>query len=107
MKIAYIAHAIGGNVEENLEDLRRILRKINLEHPDVVPFCPYYSDIVSLDDNIPEERERGIKNGIAIISKSFIDEIWLTGSRISNGMKQEQELAELLSIPVIYKINQF
>lgn len=101
MKIAYIAHPIGGNIEENLADLRRIIRIINLQHPGTVPFCPYYADIVSLDDNIPSERKRGIANDVAILRSGIVQELWLTGPRISTGMQLEKECAEELGIPVI------
>lgn len=100
MTIAYIAHPIGGHIEANLADLRRIIRKVNLEYPQFVPFCPYYADIVSLDDNVPAERARGIANDIAILRSGIVNELWLTGDRISTGMQAEKELAEQLNIPV-------
>ena len=62
MKIVYIAHPIGGDVENNLEKVRQIVRKLNLERQDIVPFAPYWLDCHALDDNNPQERERGIKN---------------------------------------------
>lgn len=99
-RICYIAHPISGDVAANLADLRRIVRKINLEYPDVIPFCPYYVDIVSLDDSVPAERERGIQNDTELIQRGFIDEIWLTGDKISTGMKNEQEMAVIFGIPV-------
>jgi hypothetical protein len=101
MKIAYIAHKISGDIEANLTDLRRIIRAINIEYPDVVPFCPYYVDIVSLDDNVPAERERGIANDTELICRGFIDEVWLTGDSISTGMKSEADMAAIFGIPVI------
>lgn len=100
MIIAYIAHPIGGDIEANLADLRRIVRRINLEYPDVVPFVPYYGDIVSLDDTVPEERSRGIKNDLEIISRGIPDELWLTGDRISSGMTAEMDMATRFNIPV-------
>lgn len=106
MKIVYIAHPISGDVEGNLADLRRIVRKINLEYPDVVPFVPYYADIVSLDDNIPEERARGMKNDMEIIERGIPDELWLTGNRVSFGMGMERIAAIKHGIPVIDKTNQ-
>lgn len=105
MKVAYIAHPISGDIEANLADLRRIVRKINLEQPDVVPFVPYYVDIVSLDDNVPEERERGIKNDTYILRSGVVDEVWLTGARLSTGMAAEKNLAIEMGIPVIDLIN--
>lgn len=101
MKIAYIAHPISGDIESNLADLRRIVKKVNTEYPEVVPFVPYYVDIVSLDDNIPEERERGIKNDKAILMSGCVDELWVTGTRISTGMNHEIVLAKSLKIPVV------
>lgn len=101
MKICYIAHPIGGDIEKNLADLRRIVRKLNLERPLVVPFVPYYADIVSLNDDVFAERERGIKNDMAILASGVVDEVWLTGDRISNGMASEKELADKLGIPVV------
>ena len=105
MKIVYIAHPIGAptkeGIEKNLTDLRRIVRYINLRYRDVVPFVPYYADIVSMDDNVLAERERGIKNDIAILESGIVDELWLTGDRISNGMIAERSIAYIKSIPVI------
>lgn len=101
MKIAYIAHPISGDIEGNLKDIRRILRHINITHPDIVPFCPCYADIVSLDDNVPAERERGIQNDIAILKSGIVNELWLTGDKLSNGMSHERDLAIELGIPVI------
>lgn len=105
MKIAYIAHPIGAptkdGIEENLADLRRIIRHINLNYSDVVPFAPYYADIVSMDDNVFAERERGIKNDKAILESGIVDELWLTGSRISNGMNNECAIAIRKNITII------
>lgn len=100
MRIVYIAHPISGDVEGNLADIKRIVRKINLEQPDTVPFVPYYSDVVSLDDSHPLERARGIKNDTEILKRQIPDELWLTGDRISSGMEAEREIADNYGIPV-------
>lgn len=109
MKIVYIAHPVGAptkeGIENNLADLRRIVRKINLEYPDIVPFVPYYADIVSMDDNVLSERERGIKNDNAILRSGMIDEMWATGNRISNGMFAEMGIACLEKITFVDMIN--
>ena len=109
MTIAYIAHPIGAptqqGIDANLADLRRIIRHINLNYPDVVPFAPYYADIVSMDDNVLSERERGMKNDDAILRSGIINELWMTGNTISNGMYSEMMLCHTLRIPVIDMIN--
>lgn len=103
MKIVYIAHPISGDITGNLEKIRKIVRHINLFEPDVVPFAHYWLDCHALDDNIPEERERGIKNDVALMNAGFITEVRLYGDKISTGMKHEIELADKLGIPVIAK----
>jgi hypothetical protein len=104
MKIVYIAHPIGGDIEANLTDLRRIVKKINYDCRDIVPFVPYYADVVSMDDNEPWERRRGMQNGMAILMSGAVKEVWLTGDIISTGMKYEWEVALSLKIPVLNKI---
>jgi len=92
MKIVYIAHPIGGDIEANLASIRRIVHKINTDpkYATVLPFVPYYADVVSMDDNNPEQREIGIKNGLYILSKSdFVNEVWLFGNTITPGMRRE------------------
>lgn len=106
MKIVYIAHPISGDVENNLKDIVRIVRKINLDYSNITPLVPYYVDCLALDDSIESERNRGIMNDIRILQKKLIDEVWLTGDRISSGMQQEKLLAEALGIPVINKIGE-
>lgn len=81
--------------------IKEIVRGINLQMPDVLPFAHYVVDCESLDDTISEERERGIKNDIALLRAGFINEMWLYGSKISNGMRAEIKLAKELGIPVI------
>ena len=102
-KIVYIAHPIGGAVQENLESIRKIVREINLTMPDVTPFAPYWLDCHALDDNIPAERERGIENDVELLSRGFVDEIWLFGNRISAGMRAEILLCNKLGIACIAK----
>lgn len=100
MKVAYIAHPIGGDVKGNIDKILAIVREINIEEPDVVPFVPYLADCIAMDDNIPEHRERGIKNDIELFNRRFIDEVRLYGGRVSAGMIAEIELAILLDIPI-------
>ena len=100
MKIVYIAHPLSGDLTGNLEKVRKIIRLINLNEPDIVPFAHYFVDCYALDDTFKEERERGIKNDMALLKAGFIDELWLYGDRISNGMRAEIELAKKLGILV-------
>jgi len=101
MKVVYIAHPIGGDIEGNLKRVVKIARMINLTEPETVPVANYFLDCYALDDNIPEERERGIKNDTELFHRGYIDEVRLYGDRISNGMRAEVLLARQLGIPVV------
>ena len=100
MKIVYISHPISGDIEGNLAKIRGIIQHINLTMPDVVPFVPYYADIVSLDDSDVNQRNRGINNHVELFFRKIMDEIWLYGDNISEGMQNEIDLALMLDIPV-------
>lgn len=101
MRIAYIAHPVSGDIKGNIEKILAIIRKINMEEPDVVPFAPYLGDILAMDDTHPEERVRGIWNNIALFEKGFIDELRLYGDMISEGMQDEIDLADEFGINVV------
>lgn len=100
MKIAYIAHPIGGNVVKNLSLLCDIVKEVNYKEPETVPFVPYYADVVALDDDDPIQRERGFKNNLEIISRGLVDELRLYGPRISHGMEVEIKRALMHEIQV-------
>jgi hypothetical protein len=100
MKVAYIAHPIGGDVEGNLRRIAEIVRHINLNEPETVPFVPYYADCVAMNDADHSERERSIKNDHEFFRRQVIDELRLYGNRISNGMQAEIDLAKMYNIPI-------
>lgn len=107
MKIVYISHPISGDVDGNIKDILRIIRKINIEFKYVHPVASYVVDCLSLDDNNPLERLRGMKNNENLIKSCVFDEIWLTGERISGGMRVEINLFVLQQKPIINYINKF
>jgi hypothetical protein len=100
MIIAYIAHPVGGDVKGNIDKILKIVRQINLEEPDVVPFVPYLADILAMDDANPTERSRGIKNDTHVLEFGGVNQIRLYGDRISPGMRAELNLAKSLGIEV-------
>lgn len=106
MKIAYIAHPIGGDVKNNITKVLAVCKDINLSTDTVVPFIPYLADVMALDDDIPAQRERGIKNDLAILNRDVVDELWLYGERISNGMQEEINVAHRNGIKVVPKTPQ-
>lgn len=100
MKIVYIAHPISGDITGNLKKIVKIGREINLSEPNVIPFAPYFFDCYCLDDTIPAERQRGIKNDTEWFKKDVISELRLYGDRISNGMRAEIDICKKEGISI-------
>lgn len=100
VKIVYIAHPIAADekftTDENVADLLRIIKIINLADtgfaPTVIPLAPYIGDVMSMQDDNPLHRKRGIENDIAVIETGMFEELWLTGHKISLGMNEEIKL---------------
>lgn len=88
MKIVYIAHPIGGDVEGNLAKIIEIVKGLN-RYPNLVPFAHYYVDCTALDDNDPLQRAKGIANDMAIIDRLEFDACLLYGDKVSSGMLNE------------------
>lgn len=101
MKVVYIAHPIGGDVEGNVKKLQDIYREVSLNNKDVVPFIPYMASVLSLNDDDPEERKLGFSHNEKFFVDNVIDEVWLYGPCISSGMQQEILWATLYKIPVV------
>ncbi|MBC7654366.1 MAG: hypothetical protein H7098_07830 [Oligoflexus sp.] len=101
-QIIYIAHPISGDVNENLKSIKNIYRYLSLKNK-VIPFIPYIATIESLNDNNQKERLIGFSHNEAIFKSGIIDQLWLYGGIISEGMKIEIEWANDLGIPIITK----
>lgn len=100
-EVEYIAHPIGGDVKANIKAILKIIRKINLEEPHVIPFAPYMADVFAMDDNNPEERLRGLQNDLYFIRNKIVKRVRLYGNRISKGMAGEILEAFSADIPVV------
>lgn len=101
MKIVYIAHPVGGDVPNNIKKIISLVKHISLVFPDVVPFVPFFCDLHALNDDIPRERNVGIKHNYEFFKRQTFDELWLCGDKISTGMHTEIKLAFKFNIPVI------
>ena len=101
-KIIYIAHPISGNLHGNLSAISDIYNYLSIEDK-VIPFVPYFATVLSLDDDMPELRAIGFSHNEAIFNSGIIDEVWLYGPRISEGMQIEIGWADALGIPIVSK----
>jgi len=102
LSIVYIAHPISNDIEGNIKKILKIVKDINLNEPNIVPFVPYLSDVMALDDTIAEQRTRGINNNIAYFQSGIVKKVRVYGDFISKGVAEEIAIARQLNIPVEY-----
>lgn len=99
----YICSPLRGDIEKNMQRARNYCRYILLKE-NVIPVCPHIYFTQFLDDNKEIERKLGTDLGKALLTGC--KEIWVFDENgISQGMKEEIEIAEHLNIPVIYQSN--
>ena len=98
MKFIYVCSPLKGDLERNIRKANGYCR-FAVKHS-VVPIAPHAMFTGFLDDTIPEEREIGLSLGLEILK--HCNEVWTFGSRISEGMLAEMEVAKELNIPIRY-----
>jgi hypothetical protein len=65
-----------------------------------LPLAPHAIFTAFLDDTIPQERQLGMALGIELLKR--LDELWVFGKRITEGMRAEIEVAEKRNIHIRY-----
>lgn len=95
-KKVYICAPLGGDVQGNIERVKRYARYALL--CGMAPVVPHFYALC-LDDNDPRERQLGLDAGMSILW--FCDELWVCGDRISKGMQAEIEFCRIMHIPIV------
>ncbi len=97
MKKVYICAPLGGDVESNLERVKRYTRYALM--CGTAPVVPHFYALC-LNDNDQKEREIGLAAGLGMLW--FCDELWVFGQNITEGMKQELQFCKYLNIKTRY-----
>lgn len=93
MKKVYICAPLGGNIKENLEQVKRYTKyALKCGTAPVVPH--FYA--LCLNDDIPKEREIGLAAGLSLLW--FCDEMWIFGDTLTEGMRGEIRFCQNLNI---------
>ena len=95
-RLVYIASPYAGDVEGNVAFAKAACRYAAAQGCTPVAVHLMYPQF--LDDQVPKEREAGLKMGQRVLAAC--DEIWLCGERMSAGMKAEETEAKRLGIPI-------
>ena len=96
--MVYICSPLRGDVETNIQRANRYCLFASTQA--VLPLAPHTIFTQWLDDNDPQERQRGIYLGLELLRRC--DELWVFGSRISTGMAEEIKLATKLGKKISY-----
>ena len=97
MKKVYICAPLGGDVEGNLERVKRYTRYALM--CGTAPVVPHFYALC-LNDNNQKEREIGLAAGLGMLW--FCDELWVFGQTVTEGMKQEIQFCKHLNIKTRY-----
>ena len=98
-KTVFIAHPISDDVRSNVKNVLKICAEVHTK--DVIPVAPYLISLQYLNDEVIEDRELGMEANHECFRRRYVDELWLFGDFISNGMWKEIQLAKEMDIPVI------
>ena len=101
MKTVFVAHPIAGDIEGNMKKVLAICEQIHTK--EIIPVAPYLVSLQYLNDEVVEDRQLGIDANHECFRRRYVDELWLFGDRISEGMKGEILLAREMDIPVVPK----
>ncbi len=97
-KLVYLAHQVGGDVDANIRSILALCKQIHTT--DVIPVVPYLVALQYLHDHVVEDRQLGTEANLEFLLRRLVDEVWLCGPRISEGMKAEIRLAHNQGIPI-------
>ena len=93
MKKVYSCAPLGGNIKENLEQVKRYTKYALI--CGTAPVVPHFYALC-LNDDIPKEREIGLAAGLSLLW--FCDEMWIFGDTLTEGMRGEIRFCQNLNI---------
>ena len=92
----FISSPFAGNVESNIENAKKYCAfAVNEGY---IPYAPHLFFPQFMNDNDVIQRQLGIHMGKEFLK--ICKEVWVFGKRVSAGMAEEIELANMLGIPI-------
>lgn len=79
LKLVYLCSPLRGNYEENMKRVTEYCKTAS--ELGVITFAPHLYFTQFYRDTIPEEREKGLQLGLAMLDKC--EELWVMGNRIT------------------------
>lgn len=98
MKMVYIASPLRGDYNTNIKNAVEYCRLA--AEKGVLPLAPHIIFSQWCNDTILEQREQGLRLGLALLEKA--DELWVMGTTFSQGMQGEVAFAQEHGIPMFF-----
>lgn len=98
MKQVYIASPLRGDYDTNIRNAVEYCRLAT--ENGVLALAPHIIFSQWCNDTVPEQREQGLKLGLELLSHS--EELWVMGTKFSQGMQGEVEFAKEHGIPTYF-----
>lgn len=98
MKQVYLASPFRGDYDRNIRNAVEYSRLAS--ECGVLPLAPHIIFSQWCNDTIPQQREQGLKLGLALLEKC--EELWVMGTEISQGMEGEIRFAQEHGILTYY-----
>lgn len=96
MRKVFVCSPFRGDIEANTEKAKEVARiVVGCGYVPIVPHLYFPAFLNELDEH---ERIKGIKMGVELMQT--VDEIWVIGTDITEGMEYELEAAKKSQIPV-------
>jgi hypothetical protein len=99
MRLVILESPYAGGTEENVAYARACVRDCLLRGESAIASHLLYTQPGILDDAVPEERELGIRAGLAWLTVADASVVYIDRG-ISEGMRQGIERARSLGVPV-------
>lgn len=98
-RVIYLAHPLGGDVDNNLKRAKAWLKFMVDGNPWVAFNTQWIVECELWDDADPEQRRQGLKRCLAAVERC--DELWMVGPRISDGMQMERQHAKAFGLRIV------
>lgn len=99
-KTVMIVHPMTGDIEGNLKKVDAICRAIH--GSEIIPVFPSYTTRRYLTPD-PKDRELAKTHIEEYLKRGFVDEVWVYGNRVTEGMMRVILTAMEYNIPVVSK----
>lgn len=96
-KLVYVCSPYRGDVDKNTQYAKDCMQFVIKSG--AIPIAPHLLYTQVLDDNLESDRELGMGLALGLLEK--VDELWVFGKVITQGMSQEILKARYLEIPVV------